>query len=304
MKGKIYVLLILMMAAIMLPSCAGTGNKYFGYNNHPEYESSGDETADAKKSGIEVDEYDWENPLGTDYDNRDNFTVNYDYYNLPPAYIPVVVPWYAGFGSWFYSPFSAFYFGLGYSPYPVYYWYSPFYSHCPYYYSPRIAYAGAGGWWNDVPGGSYSDAADSRKKSYTLRNFGPHRGTYTSSGKPYAGGSSAGSGRTKGRTVKKNSDLPYDKDATNKRIKYKPVDAGVSSSSGFKGSRSTKRTSRPKYKKHETTRSPVGNTSGFGSGSKSSFGGSSSGGSKSSGGGSRSSGGSKSSSPRSSGRGR
>ncbi len=306
MKQKLYLLLTFIAAATILTGCATTGNDYFGYNNHPKYEDDWGKASDKEDSGIDVGEYDWENPLGSDYDNRDNFTVNYDYNNMPPTYIPVVVPWYAGFGSWYNSPFSGFYFGFGYAPYPVYDWYSPFYSHCPYYYSPHIYYAG-NRWWDWNPSNdAFADASSKRKKTYTIRNFGPQRGTYSSSGEPYAGGSSSGSGRTRGRTVKKTSDdVPFDKDVTNKRIKYKPVNSGVSSSSGFGNSRSPKRSSRPKYNKHETTRSPVGNTSGLGSGGKSSLGGSSSGGgSKSSGGSTRSSGGSKSSSPRSSGRGK
>ncbi len=303
MKRKIQTLLLILFAGVLLASCASTGTRddYFGYNNHPKLDE------DNTSAG---EEYDWDNPLGTDYNGKENFTVNYNYNNMPPSYIPVVVPWYAGYNSWYNAPFSGFYIGYGYSPYPYYDWYSPFYVHCPYYYNPHVYYGG-NRWWDWYPYDNGSMASNDRpKKTYRIRDFGPHRGTYTTSGKPYAGGSSSSSGRTGDRsrkTISGNSGSSAGPGAQ-KRITYKPVTPVSSTSSGFGKSRSSGRSPKHRtYDKNSKTYSPVGNTSGFGSSSGSSFGGSSSGGSKSSGsssGSGKSSSGSRSSSPRSSGRGR
>jgi hypothetical protein len=299
MKQRLFILLLIVAVGAVLGSCATTGTHedYFGYNNHPKLDENNNSVGE---------EYDWDNPLGADYNGDDNFTVNYDYYNMPPSYIPVVVPWYAGYHSWYNTPFSGFYVGFGYSPYPYYDWYSPFYTHCPYYYNPHIYYGG-NRWWDWYPYSGGAVASNDRpKKTYRIRDFGPQRGTYTSSGTPYAGGSSSSSGRTgdrSRRTVSNNSDVAGA--GAQKRITYKPVTPVKGNISGFGKSRSADRNRKHStYNKNSKTYSPVGNTSGFGSSKSSSFGGSSSGGSKSSGGSSRSSSGSRSSSSRSSGRGK
>lgn len=300
MKKRIYLIMSLLIAVSLLAGCSSVNSSKgntFAYNNHPKYETE-------ETGYTEAENNNWENPLNEDYQNRDNFTVVYPANYMPAAYIPVVVPWYYYNSLWFNEPFGGFYFGVGCYPYSVYSWYSPYYMHYPYRYNP---YMYGGGWWNRYPYyHNYADGRHRAKKTYTIRNFGPHRGTYNSSGTPYAGGSSSQSGRTGGRKISSKNVVksPVDFNTTDKRIKYKPISKG--SLSDFP-SRSTGRGKHKiKYNKNTTTHSPIGNTSGIGSGSNSSP--RPSGGSRSyggsSGGSSKSSGGSRSSSPRSKGRGK
>ena len=291
MKAKLLTFLSISLVALLFTACASVNSSrddYFGYNNHPKYESDDSQSDD-------TEEYDWENPLGENYDNRDNFTIVYDNNNVPPSFVPVVVPWYDYPYPWYNTPFSGFYFGVGYYPYPVYNWYSPFYHYNPY---GPYAYGGGGYRWY----GSDDDGSPNNnvKKHYTIRNFGPNRGTYNSSGKPYAGGSTSSSGRTGGRsrTSSSSNDLPVNTNTTRTKIKYKPVDIDKGSFSGFNSGRSSGR-KKVIYDNNTTTKSPSSSGSGLGTssgGSRPSSGSHSGSGSKSSS--------SRSSSPRSSGRGK
>ena len=288
---------------LLISSCStvdGEREDYFGYNNHPKQEDKEDNYSD---------DYDWTNPLKSDYQGQDNFTINYDYSNMPPSYVPVVVPWYDDPFRWYHRPFSGIYVRFGYSHYAFYDWYSPFYAHCPVYYDPYI-YSGANRWWDWYPhtGGGWTDNdyVEKPKKTYQIRDFGPNRGTYSSDVTPYAGGTSSSSGKSSGRTVSKTStsEKPnFNTGAESKKtIVYKPKSSGsIGSKPDFVKSKSSRSSSKSSYNKNSTNKSSSKKYSGFGSSSKSSSGSS---GSKSSGSSGSSGGGSKSSSSRSSGRSR
>jgi len=292
--------------ALLLGSCSttqGDRSDFFGYNNNPKQEES---------EVVAVNEEDgWSNPLNSEYEGQDNFTINYTYSNMPPSFIPVVVPWYDSPYNWYHQPFSGVYMRFGYSNYAFYDWYSPFYMHSPIYYNPYIYYGG-NRWWDWYPypygGGSAYNDYEKPKKTYQIRDFGPNRGSYNSDGTPYAGGSGSTSGKSSGRTVSKTNTTDksgFDNGAQlSNTIIYKPKSNGsFGTKSDFGKINSSRSSAKTGYSKDATNQSSGNKNSGFGSSSKSSSSssGSSSSGSSSSGSSSSESG-SKSSSSRSSSR--
>ena len=235
MKKTLYFVLFLLYFALVLNGCTVqhvTRNEYFGYTNNPKHVEKAEP---AKTDQEETDE--WVNPLREDYDNRDNFQINYYAGYMPPYYMPVVVPWWDSYYSFYNRPFSGMYFRWGWGGmYDMYDWYSPFYAYCPIYYSPWIYHYNP--WWDWYaynyghyyrPGHNHGWRRDydhdRRQRDYAIRDFGPSRGTYSTVQKPYAGGSSSKSVRQASKSTGASTNIanPGKQEQKSPKIIYKPM---------------------------------------------------------------------------------
>jgi len=226
MKKYNYLIGIMTVSLMILTSCGSVDTSrdtYFGYNNTPKIEAKEDDS----QSNIKR----WNNPLRSDYEAEDNFRINYNLAYMPPSYIPVIMPWWDRYYSWYYYPFSGVYFHHGFLGYSMFDWYSPFHYHSPYVYNPRMYYYG-NAWWDWYPYYGNHSKKEKPVKTYTVRDFGPNRGSYGGDLAPFAGGTSSSSGKTRDRGTSSERQVVSGGNQADSPdiIKFKPVSTKDNSS--------------------------------------------------------------------------
>ncbi len=190
MKKLLIIIASVIVAAFFLESCVathGSRDEYFGYSNSPEQNKDNVYQEETVVRFDENKEKNWKNPLSEDYEEqrRENKEVVYNNFNNV-QYVPVIVPWWDRYYSWFYYPEPVYRVNFAWGHYWGWDWYNPRYYHHPYYgyhwgpyYSPYSHHYGYHGWYHQ-PYYSYgyhgSPAYKKSKSDRSRRTFGPGRG--------------------------------------------------------------------------------------------------------------------------------
>lgn len=166
--------LVMILSALIIAGCVSTGGSRennFGYKR-PEYKEP------ERIYNNETKEV-WINPLA---DDEINYSWTNTYYAFrAPVFVPVIIPWWAGYYDWMGYPYWRRGHGV-YISFGGFYdwaWYCPWYSYHPYYGHYWYSHNWYHPWYHHPVYDFHKEPIKEQKKN---RNFGPSRGNIVNTG--------------------------------------------------------------------------------------------------------------------------